>query len=135
MKRITGKMQEIGGFLDELEAIAPSSFDKYKSSIEKRAACERYVEKVVESVTDLAFLVIKYRKFRIPEDDTDAFNILLENKLIDGSLAAKMKDAKGMRNIIAHQYGHIDDELVFNSINELQKDVREFIERIKSRLS
>jgi len=37
-----------------------------------------------------------------------------------------------MRNIIAHEYGEIDDEIVFNAITEeLIKDVGEFIKGIE----
>ena len=132
MTRIEDKINEINEFLDELKEIAPSSLDEYKSNIEKKAACERYVEKIVEAVTDLAFLIIKNRKFRIPEDDIDAFNILLENKIIDDNLSTKLKNAKGMKNIIAHQYGKIDDEIVFDALTEqLEKDVREFVGNTK----
>lgn len=128
MTRIEDKINEINQFLEELESLVPSSLEEYKSSIEKKAACERYVEKIVEAVTDLAFLVVKDKKLRIPEDDIDAFNILLENKIIDNDLASKLKNAKGMRNIISHQYGKVDDEIVFEAITEeLDKDVREFI--------
>ena len=132
MKRINDKINEINQFLEELESLVPSSLEEYKSCIEKKAACERYVEKIVEAVIDLAFLIIKNKKLRIPEDDIDAFNILLENKIIDNDLASRLKNAKGMRNIISHQYGKIDDEIVFEAINEeLNKDVRKFIEKGK----
>lgn len=128
MKRIEEKISEIGQFLEELSAIAPATIGDYKSDLMRRAACERYVEKIVEAVTDVAFLTIKAKKFRIPEDDADAFTILLENKVINDALAKKLRHAKGMKNIIAHQYGRIDDEIVFAAINEeLDKDVREFI--------
>ena len=131
MKRITDKIDEINEFLDQLKEIAPSNFDEYRSSIEKKAACERYVEKIVEAATDLAFLIIKNKKLKIPEDDIDAFNILLDNKIINDELAVKLKNAKGMRNIISHQYGNIDDKIVFESITEeLDNDVRKFIEEI-----
>jgi uncharacterized protein YutE (UPF0331/DUF86 family) len=133
--RIEDKIKEIEEFLEELMSIAPSSFDEYKESIEKKAACERYVEKIVEAVTDLAFLMIKLKKLKIPEDDMDAFNILLDNKIIDEKLSKKLKNAKGMRNIIAHQYGKIDDSIVFESITrELKKDVMEFIKNVKLKI-
>lgn len=134
MKRIMDKIKQISSFLDELEEIVPNSLERYTSDKTKKAACERYVEKIMESVTDLAFLIIKINKFKIPDDDIDAFNILLENKIIDGNLTSKLKDAKGMRNIISHQYGSIDDGIVFNSIKEeLGKDVREFIGIIRKK--
>jgi len=132
MSRIEDKISEINKFLEELESIIPSSFEEYRSSLEKKAACERYVEKIVEAATDLAFLIIKDRKLRIPQDDADAFNVLLDSKIIDKDLAAKLKNAKGMRNIISHQYGNIDDEIVFESIaKELGRDVGEFIGKAK----
>ena len=118
--------------MEELKSIIPSSFEEYKSSIEKKAACERYVEKIIEAATDLAFLIIKNKKLRIPEDDIDAFNILLENKIIDDDLAAKLKNAKGMKNIISHQYGKIDDEIVFDAITEeLERDIKKFVEVVE----
>jgi uncharacterized protein YutE (UPF0331/DUF86 family) len=39
------------------------------------------------------------------------------------------------RNILAHEYGEVDDEIVFNSIkDELEKDVKGFIKSIKKAL-
>ena len=134
MKRITDKIKEINEFLNQLKDIVPNSLDEYKPNLEKKAACERYVEKIVEAVTDLAFLIIKLKKFKIPEDDIDAFNILLENKIIDSSIAVKLKNAKGMKNLISHQYGKIDDEIIFEAITEeLDKDIRKFIKNLKKR--
>lgn len=128
MTRINDKITEISRFLEELEKIAPSSLEEYKPSLEKKAACERYAEKIVEAATDLAFLIIKLKKLRMPEDDIDSFNILMENDVISKDLAAKLKNAKGMKNIISHQYGKIDDEIVFESIKkELDRDVKDFI--------
>ncbi len=130
MKRLTEKIGETRRFLEELESITPASFEEYAASLEKRAACERYIEKIVEAVTDIAFLIIRQKKLRMPEDDADAFNILAESKLFNHGLCKKMKEAKGMRNILAHQYGKIDDKLIFDSIaNELQKDVGEFADK------
>ena len=64
---------------------------------------------------------------------TEMEKFLLENKIIDGILAAKLKNAKGMRNILSHQYGSIDDELVFDSIkHELVKDVKDFLKVISN---
>ena len=132
MKRIKDKINEIEEFLDQLKSIIPENLDEYQADITKKAACERYVEKIIEAVTDLSFLIIKKKDLKIPQDDIDAFNILLNNKIIDNDLAKRLKEAKGMRNIIVHQYGEIDDKIVFNSVtNELEKDVKVFISQIK----
>ena len=106
-------------------------FKEYEKDIKSKAACERYIEKIVEAVIDLAFLVIKEKNFGIPEEDKETFDILVKNKIISAELAQKLKDAKGMRNIISHQYGTINDEIIFEAItDQIGKDVEEFIERI-----
>lgn len=132
MTRAADKIKDLSRFLEELGRIVPKSVEEYRSNIEKKAACERYAEKIIEALTDLAFLTIKNKKLRMPESDTDAFDILLENKMVDEVLAAKLKKAKGMRNIIAHQYGIVDDETVFKAVTkELQKDAKDFVRAIK----
>lgn len=131
MKRIDDKLSELETFIEQLHSIAPMNLEKYQMNIEKKAACERFVEKIVEAILDIAFLLIKLKKLRIPEDDADAFSVLLESKIIDDQLATKLKNAKGMRNVIVHQYGKVDDAVVFTSITEeLEGDVRKFIEAI-----
>ena len=132
MMRAADKIKDLRRFLEELGRIVPKSVEEYKSKIEKKAACERYAEKIIEALTDLAFLTIKSRKLRMPESDTDAFDILAENKIITDELCIKLKKAKGMRNIIAHEYGSINDETVFEAITkELPKDAKDFIRAVK----
>ena len=132
MKRIDDKLLELEMFIEQLRSIAPASLNEYQTNIEKKAACERFVEKIVEVILDVAFLLIKLKKLRIPEDDADAFRVLLESKIINDQLATKLKNAKGMRNVIVHQYGKVDDAVVFTSITEeLEGDVKMFIELVR----
>ncbi len=129
MEKIKDKVEEIETYLEELESIIPSDFEAYEQDFKSKAACERYFEKIIEAVVDLAFLVIKDKKLKTAEDDKGAFDILAESKIIQKELAERLKDAKGMRNILAHEYGAVDDSIVFDAITgELEKDVREFID-------
>jgi len=111
----------------------PSSFKGYKSNKEKKAACERYVEKIIEAVVDLSFIVIKAKNLNIPEEDKEAFDILAEENIISKELSQKLKEAKGMRNILAHEYGKVDDKIVYKSLEELEEDVKEFLKNLEKR--
>jgi len=134
--RINDKIIEIEKLLSELENIMPSNIEQYLSNFEKKAACERYFERIIEASVDLAFLIIKTEKLKIPSEDTEAFFILAENKIIDKNLAEKFRQAKGMRNILAHEYGKVDDELVFEALtNEILSDVKNLLNKIKSSLN
>src|SRR3989344_5534752 len=130
--RIQDKIGEIEKYLEELSEIQPENFENYNNDFKTKAACERYFEKIIESIVDLAFLVIKEKKFKVPEEDKEAFDILTNEGIISKELAEKLKDAKGMRNLIAHEYGKVDDEIVFESItSELGRDTEHFVEKVK----
>ncbi len=131
--RISDKIKEIEKYLGELSSIRPKSLNYYIKDIKTRAACERYFEKISEAVIDLAILAIKDKGLEIPENDYEAFDILEKNELIDKILSSRLKDMKGMRNIIAHQYGNVDDRIMFKAVDkEIETDVRNFIRIIKS---
>ena len=130
--RVHDKINEIEEYLEELYSIVPSKFEVYRRDFKSKAACERFVEKIIEAVTDLGFLVIKSKCFDMPESDLHIFEILLQKNIISDSLSKKLRNAKSMRNIIAHEYGKVDDEIVFQSITEeLKNDINEFLDVIK----
>jgi len=131
--RIIEKIKEIENYLEQLESILPNDFKEYSRNWEKRVVCERCFEKIVEAVEDLSFLIINKNELKYPEYEKEVFDILKQNKIISDNLCLNLKHAKGMRNIIAHQYGKIDNELVFEAITEqLGKDVRELIKNIEN---
>jgi len=126
------KIAEIEEYLDELREFLPSSFDEYMGSVLKRAACERYFEKIVEAVVDLAFLIIRESEFKTPDSTRESFAILTEKGLISKELSLDLGKAKGMRNWLAHRYGKIDDRKVFDAIKDkLFDDVEKFLEAVR----
>ncbi len=125
------KIREVEQFLDELKCIIPRNLKEY-TYFKTKAMCERYVEKIIESLVDLGRLIIKEYSLRRAEDGGDVFCILAEANIISVALAHRLKNAKGMRNMIAHQYGNVDDAEVFKSITqELPRDAKAFIAVIK----
>lgn len=135
MNRIKDKINEIEKYLVELENILPQDFEQYFEDYEKIAACERYFEKIVESLVDLAQLIIKVENFPQPTEDIQTFDILFDKKIISDELKINLKNAKGMRNILAHEYGKVDNELIFESVTqEIIKDAEKFIKKVKENI-
>ena len=92
--RIKDKIKDIKRYLEELEGIIPDNLKQYKNNLEKKAACERYFEKIVEAVIDLAYLIIRKNKFKIPESEGQAFEILENKKLISKELSKNLQDCQ-----------------------------------------
>ncbi len=73
----------------------------------------------------------------IPDDD-DILKRLEEKKIFSKKIIGLVKDMKGMRNILVHKYGEIDDEVVFEQLterlsdfDEINKEISEYIKKIK----
>jgi len=131
-QKIKDKINEIDKYLNELEQIMPTDLQEYLNDLRGKAACERYFEKIIESVIDLSFLIIKDKNLIMPESDDQLFSILEKENIITSELYKRLKNAKGIRNIIAHEYGKVDDVIVFHAVTEeLIIDVRNFLEKIE----
>src|SRR3989338_8913314 len=92
LTKIEDKIDEIEMYLKKLLDRIPDSLEEYKSDDFLKAGCERYLEIIIESVTDLAFMIISKKKFETPEDDIDAFRILADHKIITENLYSKLKN-------------------------------------------
>ena len=129
--RINEKIFEIETYLEQLESILPSSLENYKKDFRAKLMGERSFEKIVESIIDLGFFIINKKQLKKPETEEQTYKILYDSGIISEELSKKLSEAKGMRNIIVHRYGEINDELVFRSLSEeLIPDVQEFINKI-----
>ena len=123
-ERIDEKIVQIEDYLKNLSEIKPVKLDDYVRDIMQKAACERFAQKIIEAVIDLAYLIVRMKQWQSPEDEEHVFDILFNQKIISSGLMERLKNAKRMRNFIVHEYGEIDDEIVFNAVkDELEGDV------------
>ena len=127
--RILSKIDELRSYLRELRSIAPKDYLVYISSIEKKRACERLLQIMIECVIDICLLLVKGLELGLPSDESDVFEKLRKNKVIDEEMEEKLKQMKGFRNILVHRYGEIDDEIVFENLQKLG-DFEDFINEI-----
>src|SRR3989344_1316305 len=81
-ERIKDKIKEIEVYLMQLGEIVPDSLKEYQEDFKTKAACERYLERLVEAAEDLAFLAIKHLDLESPEEENEIFKILSRTKII-----------------------------------------------------
>lgn len=69
--------------------------------------------------------LIATKKLGIPQTSRDAFDILCNNKIIDESLAQKMKAMVGFRNIAVHDYQKVNlailESILKNHVTDFQQ--------------
>lgn len=128
-ERVLLKIDELDGYLEEIEKIRPKDFEEYKNIIEKKRSCERLLQISIETVIDICNVVVSDLKLGIPYDEDSLFEKLKDRKVISAELTNILKDMKGFRNVLVHKYGDVDDERVFENLDSLG-DIDKFKEEI-----
>ena len=131
--RIFSKLDEMMGYVGELQGMLPER-DEYLQDLISRRACEKTIEVAIESLVDVSAMIVSAEKFGLPTSEEGIFDILVLNKTIPKECGEKLKDLKGFRNVLVHRYAHVADDIVhYNLINHLD-DFYEFKSVIESYL-
>lgn len=133
-ERILAKVDQLDGYLKELRQIAPSSFDEYRKP-EKKRACERLLQIAIEAVIDICHLLVTGLRLGLPAEEDDLFEKLAQAGIISPQMKETVKRMKGFRNILVHEYGDVDDQIVYEMASERLGDFEAFKKEILQALS
>lgn len=122
-QRVLAKVDELDGYLQELAHVSPSNREAY-DDVEKKRACERLLQISIETVMTICQLLVSGRRLGLPADQSDLFEKLAAEDVISRELAHTLQTMKGFRNVLVHEYGKIDDDLVFNFLTTRVEDFR-----------
>lgn len=128
---IENKISSIQKYLKILDDYKKHPRPDIELDVNLRGAAERYLYLAVQASIDLAEAVIAYKKFRKPTTLNETFYILNEEKIIDVELTNQLVKMVGFRNIIAHDYGKIDYDIVYDVLHDRLKDIEKFIQIIQ----
>lgn len=135
-ERILAKIDRLDRYLHELKDIMPENFETFQKT-EKKRACERLLQVSIESVLDICAQVVIELRLGLPSEEDEIFEKLEQAKIISSTIRETLKRMRGFRNILVHEYGHIDDRLVYdvlkNNIDDFNSIRKEIIAALKSR--
>jgi uncharacterized protein YutE (UPF0331/DUF86 family) len=124
-ERVLAKLDELDGYLRELRAVAPVRFEEYLA-VEKRRACERLLQVSVEAVIDTCAVLVTGLRLGLPGEEDDLFAKLGQRGVVSTAMAETLRRMKGLRNLLVHEYGRINDQLVFETLQNRLGDFDAF---------
>jgi uncharacterized protein YutE (UPF0331/DUF86 family) len=124
-ERIMSKVAELDSFLGELKQVSPATFDQYLT-VEKKRSCERLLQLSIECIIDVCKMLVSGLKLGLPSDENDLFDKLNAKRIISKEMAKTLRQMRGFRNILIHEYAAVDDELVYSYVKTNIKDFEEF---------
>ena len=124
-ERVLARLDQMKSYLAELREIAPRSFEEYQK-IETRRACERLLQVVIAAVIDVCSLLVSGLRLGLPGEEDDLFEKLEHAGIISGPMRQRLREMKGFRNLLMHEYGRVDDRIVYGIMQTRLGDFEEF---------
>ena len=120
-ERVLAKIDELEGYLREIEQVKPTSLEEYKK-IEKKRSCERLLQLSIECMIDICALMVTGLRLGLPSEEDDLFERLEQARIISPIMKETLRKIKAFRNILVHEYGRIDDQLVYEVLQSRLND-------------
>lgn len=114
-ERVLARLDTLDGYLRELREILPASLESYRR-VETRRACERLLQIAIESVIDVCGLLVTGLRLGLPGEEDDLIEKLAQAGAVPSALRDRLRRMKGLRNILVHEYGRIDDRIVYEVV-------------------
>ncbi|HLC88640.1 MAG TPA: DUF86 domain-containing protein [Candidatus Nanoarchaeia archaeon] len=129
MKKIK-LVTDLQRYLHDLEEILPEE-DEFLNNKSHQYSVSMLMMNIINVCVDLGAEVVSLKQLGYPETYRDIFQILEKEKIITASLSKKMKNLVGLRNLLAHEYGAINLELLYEQAKEINF-VEKYLESIIS---
>ena len=120
-ERILAKIDQLDAYIAELQEIAPSSFVEYQR-VEKKRGCERLLQVSIEVVIDICNLLVSGLRLGLPAEEEDLFRKLLKAGVMSKEMGEKLREMRGFRNILVHEYAQVDDRLIYEAVKTKLED-------------
>ena len=131
LERIIDKMDDLEKCLRELGEYLPEDVEGYLRSGMRRRACERAFQLAGENLLDICNMIISDEGLGMPRDSRDSLRKLASHNILSESLALRLEELIGFRNLLVHQYGRVDDSRAYKQLYSESGDFYEFLEGIE----
>lgn len=133
------RLQYINQYTDDLKQMRGLSREQYLNDMVTQRAVERTLLNLVQACIDLAQHVRASENLSPSGTAKQEMEALGNADVLSRETQEKMEEAVGFRNILAHRYGEIDHEIVYDVLHEelrwfetFQQEVAQWFQRERS---
>ena len=104
--------------------------DGVKEDVKSVLAICKAAQEVIEICIDL--LAMKLRDNKIPlQDDYSNIELALSSKLLSLEESEIIREIRGLRNRLVHEYNGLNIDILFESLKRLLPPIEDYLERIR----
>ena len=132
---ITGKLQALEGYLQQLRKFRSYRYDEIEGDLEKIWAIEHGLQVSIQIIIDIGNHILASIGQNQISDYTDVLNKLGQNNVLPPEFAAEIQGMAGFRNVLVHRYAEVDLKRVYDVLQNRLDDFMKYIGYIRSYLS
>lgn len=130
-KFIQNKIKFIQDELENLNNYKSCTFEEIVSDYSKHTIVERILERIINEAIDInQHISAETEKIKIPDNYKDTFLVLVKLNIFPKEFADVISQSVGLRNILVHHYGELDEKMFYQSIKACLKDYTKYCEYI-----
>lgn len=111
------RLAVLDSYLERARALGAQTEAEFVTTPSVHDLAERYLHLAVEAAIDLANHWIAEEGLRSPESNRDTFNVLEEAGELPRELAERLRGWAGFRDVLVHEYAHIDHSISWRAIH------------------
>ena len=127
---ISKKVNLIRYHLERIFLKSNISLDEFLNDVDSKDIVCHNLFILLQNIIDICSHIISDEGLEEPTFYSDMAYILAKGKVIREDLKQSLKNMIGLRNIIAHQYGDIDFNIIYKIVKEDIKDVYKLLEDV-----
>lgn len=112
------KLEHVDEFVSDLEEMRGMSRQEYLDDLVVQRAVERTLMNLVQATIDLASHVRRSEGLGLAETSKEEIDCLHDAGIVSEATSEKLQEAVGFRNVLAHRYGEIDHDVVYDVLHE-----------------
>ena len=128
---IANRISKVREYVKVLRELQKASFQEFVSNPRIRYSSERCLHLAIECTINIGNHIISALQLRKPEEYHDIALILRENGIIPVEFAERFVKMIKFRNLLVHDYVHLDLSKVYSFLQERLVDFELFIRYIK----
>jgi len=129
------KLALLDDLLADLDRQGSPSGDELRADRDRRHVVERILTQLVDISVGLNGLLCRGLGHRRPTGYRDSFTLLADIGVLPADLVERLGPAAGMRNLLTHEYGSIDLDVVAAALPIARRDFGEYVAAVRSSLS
>lgn len=128
------KLALLQDLLADLDRHSAPSGDDLRRDRDLRHVIERILTQLVDVAVGLNGMLLSTAAARRPTGYRDSFVLLGTTGLLPPELAQRLAPAAGMRNLLTHEYGSIDLDVVAGAVPIARRDFGAYVEVVADHL-